>query len=580
MKKMSGALSILFFLLISIAASGGERIIYSGTFTRERGKPKIMRDAFRGNAGPATIRVTNGGDDEDKGKKVRVSVIKLNGKTIFKHFKFRKHKKVRHLKKKISLKGNNVLGVLLKGKPGGKIEIHITQSDLHTLTVLMDGTGSGRVTSSPEGIFCEKKCEEAYESGTQVTLTASPYSGNTFVGWSGGGCSGTGTCNLTMGENRSETAIFNLSGSDPFTLITPYVNESDMKEIRNNFNTSYHPPPWGQVHDGLDIYPAGDLKPYRAACSGRVQLLVTLSDIVFLNIRCDSPYSIEYNFEPQAPGTGPAQAKKIVVAEGDSVSQGQLIGYFLDANPGVAHVHFTLNRNAIPICPEPYFLWADKTSIQNLVAVAHGNTTICSGPPSFPPPLFTPYVDEFDMKEIRAGYSGAYSTSPWGYVHEGIDIYPKGDMKEFQAACSGMVDSLELRKSSIDGNWLVDLLIQCDDYVTDPLDGGYFIPFSTRHLFETMSPDKSEGKTQLSNIIVSVGQYIVQGDTIGTLNNTVPEKSHVHFGLVQYGSSYFTGLGVTGIPLCPEPLFSPAANASLLNLLHAYWPFAGICYQE
>ncbi len=578
MKKISAALSIVCFLLISSAASGGERIIYSGTFTRERGKPGIAVDSFRGKEGPATFRVSYEGDKEESGKKVKVSFITLNGETLFRHIRF--HKRVRQLEKKISLERNNVLEVLLKGKPGGKIEIHITQSDVHTLTVLMDGTGSGRVTSSPEGIFCEKECEEAFDDGTQVTLTASPYSGNTFAGWAGGGCGGTGTCTVTTSSDTAVTAIFDLSGSDPFTLITPYVHESDMKEIRNIFNTWYHPPPWGQVHDGLDIYPKGDLKPFRASCAGRVQRVVTLNDMVFLNIRCDSPYSIEYNFEPQAPDTGGAQRGKILVDEGDTVFQGQLIGHLFDANPGAAHVHFTLNRSAVPVCPEPYFLWDDKNSIENLIGVAHQDPYMCSGPAYFPPALFTPYVDEFDMKEIRAAFSSEYSTSPWGFVHEGIDIYPKGDMKSFQAACSGIVDSLELRKSSVDSNWLVDLLIQCDDYVPDPLDGGYFIPYSTHYVFKPMSHKKKEGKIQLKNIMVSEGQQVFQGDIIGKFHDVDPGKGHVHFGLVQYGSSFFTAFGVTGIPLCPEPHFSAGAKTSILNLLHVFWPSASICYQE
>ena len=32
----------------------------------------------------------------------------------------------------------------------------------------------------------------------QVTLTATPDAGSKFVGWSGGGCSGTGECTVTV----------------------------------------------------------------------------------------------------------------------------------------------------------------------------------------------------------------------------------------------------------------------------------------------------------------------------------------------------------------------------------------------
>jgi hypothetical protein len=44
-----------------------------------------------------------------------------------------------------------------------------------------------------------------------VTLTATAASGSTFAGWSGGGCSGTGTCTVTMTADKSVTANFDLT---------------------------------------------------------------------------------------------------------------------------------------------------------------------------------------------------------------------------------------------------------------------------------------------------------------------------------------------------------------------------------
>ena len=45
----------------------------------------------------------------------------------------------------------------------------------------------------------------------KVVLIASAASGYTFTGWSGSGCSGTGTCTVTMDANKSITANFTLS---------------------------------------------------------------------------------------------------------------------------------------------------------------------------------------------------------------------------------------------------------------------------------------------------------------------------------------------------------------------------------
>ena len=77
-----------------------------------------------------------------------------------------------------------------------------------TLTVSKAGAGSGTVSSSPAGINCGSTCSSAYVSGSQVTLTATPAAGSTFTGWTGGGCTGIGTCVLTMSADTTVTAGF------------------------------------------------------------------------------------------------------------------------------------------------------------------------------------------------------------------------------------------------------------------------------------------------------------------------------------------------------------------------------------
>ena len=48
-----------------------------------------------------------------------------------------------------------------------------------------------------------------------MTLTATPASGSTFAGWSGGGCSGTGTCTVAMSADQNVTATFALIQKPP-----------------------------------------------------------------------------------------------------------------------------------------------------------------------------------------------------------------------------------------------------------------------------------------------------------------------------------------------------------------------------
>jgi len=84
-----------------------------------------------------------------------------------------------------------------------------------SLTVVRAGTGSGTVASTPAGISCGTDCSEPYPNGTAVTLTATPAAGSTFGGWSGGGCTGTGSCTVTMTAARTVTATFNPAAIPP-----------------------------------------------------------------------------------------------------------------------------------------------------------------------------------------------------------------------------------------------------------------------------------------------------------------------------------------------------------------------------
>jgi hypothetical protein len=95
----------------------------------------------------------------------------------------------------------------------------------YTLTVTKSGTGSGTVSSSVGGISCGTSCTStALNSGTAVTLTATPASGSTFGGWSGA-CSGTSTCSITLSSNTSVGATFTLNTvTPPSDTMSPSVN--------------------------------------------------------------------------------------------------------------------------------------------------------------------------------------------------------------------------------------------------------------------------------------------------------------------------------------------------------------------
>ncbi|HEX6752134.1 MAG TPA: hypothetical protein VF093_00910 [Solirubrobacterales bacterium] len=78
-----------------------------------------------------------------------------------------------------------------------------------TLTVNKAGTGSGTVKCKV-GAGSPGACAAKYPEGTALTLIAEAGAGSEFAGWSGGGCSGTGNCALTMNAAKTVTATFNL----------------------------------------------------------------------------------------------------------------------------------------------------------------------------------------------------------------------------------------------------------------------------------------------------------------------------------------------------------------------------------
>jgi len=77
---------------------------------------------------------------------------------------------------------------------------------LHILTV--QKTGNGSVSSWPSGISCGADCNNEYVAGLIVTLIATPDSNAVFAGWSGAGCTGTGSCQVTMDVAKTVTATF------------------------------------------------------------------------------------------------------------------------------------------------------------------------------------------------------------------------------------------------------------------------------------------------------------------------------------------------------------------------------------
>lgn len=66
------------------------------------------------------------------------------------------------------------------------------------VTVFVNGTGLGTVTSDPPGIDCGTTCSADFDYGVTVTLTAVPALSNAFGGFGGGLCEGLKPCQVVV----------------------------------------------------------------------------------------------------------------------------------------------------------------------------------------------------------------------------------------------------------------------------------------------------------------------------------------------------------------------------------------------
>jgi hypothetical protein len=75
------------------------------------------------------------------------------------------------------------------------------------LTVQLAGSGTGTVTAT--GLSCAgNTCSGMYPPHTMLTIGAMPDGNATFTGWSGAGCTGTGSCLVTLDLPTTVTATF------------------------------------------------------------------------------------------------------------------------------------------------------------------------------------------------------------------------------------------------------------------------------------------------------------------------------------------------------------------------------------
>jgi hypothetical protein len=129
-------------------------------------------------------------------------------------------------------------GMLYAGTdPGGDV-FKINTAPQYQLTTNISGSGTGNISSYPSGIDCGVDCSNTYFEGSVITLSVSQEAGSIFTGWTGGGCSGTGDCVITMNADTVVTATFELCTNPPVRISravpTYYSNLQEAYEMAGN----------------------------------------------------------------------------------------------------------------------------------------------------------------------------------------------------------------------------------------------------------------------------------------------------------------------------------------------------------
>jgi hypothetical protein len=134
----------------------------------------------------------------------------------------------------------------------GGIESEDSWKAPFTLSVQKTGIGTGTVTSDDGRINCGASCSGSYSAGTRVTLQAVPYTGSVFIGWTGAGCSGTGTCVIDLRTNTTVQAAFSLADPGCFTYDSDCDGDVDIVDVMlvaSRWNTSLGDPNYDAKYD-------------------------------------------------------------------------------------------------------------------------------------------------------------------------------------------------------------------------------------------------------------------------------------------------------------------------------------------
>lgn len=314
------------------------------------------------------------------------------------------------------------------------------------LNVSRVGSGSGTLTSSPAAINCGSTCSASFNSGTSVTLTATPSTGSVFAGWIGD-CSGTGTCIVTMTQARNVTATFNVVATPVTEAFNTITNGCVAGWTCVNNSAPVGPLGWGQGNAAAFSAHAGAASAYIASTYQATTGTGTISNwLISPQINFSSGAQIRFWTRVPNPARFADRLEVRISTAGSSTNVGSLATSFGDFTTVVSTINPALEVG-VGRCPPatgPYpNEWCEIVigNAQGLPASGSGRIAlryfVTNGGAgtnsdyigidtfSFTPGASTPGVDEPSFTAFPLPAPGAaFQNCPGGYFVATIDDGP------------------------------------------------------------------------------------------------------------------------------------------------------------
>ncbi len=251
------------------------------------------------------------------------------------------------------------------------------------LNVKRRGTGAGSVISTTAAINCGFDCTETYSGAATIVLTANAEPGSIFAGWSGGGCSGTGSCTAVINSDTIVTAVFNSVTAIPRALTITSINPESGVRV--------------DVEPGSDIDGAGSwLTPYTRTYVNSTSLSLQAQAIVggngfrrwlrnglewstysFTEITMDADYAMTAVYEPLPS----LSINDVSVQEGNSGITNAIFSVTLSSasTQTIAVTYSTANGTAISWGGDFQFTWGTLIfrpgeTVKTITVLVNGDT--------------------------------------------------------------------------------------------------------------------------------------------------------------------------------------------------------------